>query len=71
MEKLKLLPNLLYVDDIFFIFLVGLSVLAISFDYVAHFLCLKDVWIRTQSDAVASVRVTKRSFHVSATHPST
>ncbi len=41
-----------------------------SFAYVAHFVFLRDVWIRTQSAAVASRRATNLATHLPklATH---
>ncbi len=49
-----------------YIFFGGLECVGHSFAYVAHLLFLRDVWIRTQSTAVASWRATDL-----ATHPST
>ncbi len=49
-----------------YIFFCGLECVGHSFAYVAHLWFLKDVWIRTQSTAVASWRATDL-----ATHPST
>ncbi len=50
----------------FCIFFGGLECVGHSFAYVAHLWFLRDVWIRTQSAAVASWRATDL-----ATHPST
>jgi hypothetical protein len=61
-------------------FFGGLEFVGHSFAYVAHLLFLRDVWIRTQSTAVASWRATDLATHPSqlihpslylATHPST
>ncbi len=59
-------------DDIFFcIFFGGLECVGHSLAYVAHLWFLRDIWIRTQSDAVASWRATDLATHPSdlATHP--
>ncbi len=50
----------------------GLECVGHSFAYVAHLWFLRDVWIRTQSAAVASWRATDLATHPSnlATHPS-
>ncbi len=40
-----------------------------SFAYVAHLWFLKDVWIRTQSTAVASWRATDLATHPLLSHP--
>ncbi len=44
-------------------FLVGYG--GHTFSYVAHFVFLRDVWIRTQSAAVSSRRVTNLATHLS------
>ncbi len=49
----------------FVYFFGGLECVGHSFAYVAHLWFLRDVWIRTQSAAVASWRATDL-----ATHPS-
>jgi hypothetical protein len=49
----------------FVYFLGGLECVGHSFAYVAHLRFLRDVWIRTESAAVASWRATDL-----ATHPS-
>ncbi len=48
----------------------GLECVGQSFDYVAHFVFLRDVWIRTQTAAVASRRATSLVNHLPnlATH---
>jgi hypothetical protein len=54
-----------------FSFLGGLECVGHSFAYVAHFVFLRDVWIRTQRAAVASRRATNLACHPSpflATH---
>jgi hypothetical protein len=48
-----------------YFFFGGLECVGHSFAYVAHLRFLRDVWIRTQSAAVASWRATNL-----ATHPS-
>jgi hypothetical protein len=40
-----------------------------SFVYVAHFVFLRDVWIRTQRAAVASRCATNLATHLPASHP--
>ncbi len=59
---------------LFFLFLVffgGLECVGHSFAYVAHLWFLRDVWIRTQSAAVASWRATDLATHPSRiSHPS-
>ncbi len=64
----------------FFFFFGGLECVGHSFAYVAQLWFLRDVWIRTQSTAVASWRATDLATHPSklshpslylATHPST
>ena len=56
----------------FFFFFGGLECVGHYFAYVAHVWFLRDVWIRTQSAAVASWRATDFATHPSilATHPS-
>jgi len=58
----------------FFVYFFGrLECVGHSFAYVAHLWFLRDVWIRTQSTAVASWRATDLATHPStdlATHPS-
>ncbi len=58
---------------LFFVYCFGgLECVGHSFAYVAHLLFLRDVWIRTQSAAVASWRATDLATHPSndlATHP--
>ncbi len=52
-------------------FFGGLECVGHSFDYVAHLWFLRDVWIRTQSMAVASWRATDLATHPSRlSHPS-
>ncbi len=53
-----------------YIFLAGLECVGHSFAYVAHFVFLRDVWIRTQRVAVASRRATNLATHLPnlATH---
>ena len=58
------------VKDIFFFFFFvyffgGLECVGHSFAYVAHLWFLRDVWIRTQSAAVASWRATGLAIHPS------
>ncbi len=55
-----------HVSFFFVYFFGGLQCVGHSFAYVAHLWFLRDVWIRTQSTAVASWRATDL-----ATHPST
>jgi hypothetical protein len=59
----------------FCIFFGGLECVGHSFAYVAHLWFSRDVWIRTQSAAVAIWRATDLATHPSvlatATHPST
>jgi hypothetical protein len=57
--------NLNYIYIFFVYFFGGLECVGHSFAYVAHLWFLRDVWIRTQSTAVASWRATDL-----ATHPS-
>jgi hypothetical protein len=45
-------------------FFGGLECAGHSFAYVAHFVFLKDVWIRTQIAAVASRRATYLATHL-------
>ncbi len=47
-----------------YILLAGLSVLATSLLMSPIFVVLRDVWIRTQSAAVASRRVTNLTTHL-------
>jgi hypothetical protein len=52
-------------DSHFLYFLLGgLECNGISFVYVAHFVFLRDVWIRTQRAAVASRRDTNLATHL-------
>ncbi len=51
----------------FFYFFGGLECVGHSFAYVAHLWFLRDVWIRTQSAAVASCRATDLATHPSLT----
>ncbi len=46
-----------------YIFFAGLEYVGHSFAYVAHFVFLRDVWIRTQCAAVASRRATNLATH--------
>jgi hypothetical protein len=48
----------------------GLECVGHSFAYVAHFVFLRDVWIRSQTAAVASRRATNLATHLPklATH---
>jgi hypothetical protein len=48
----------------FFIFGGGLECVDHSFAYVAHFVFLRDVWIRDQRAAVASRRATNLATHL-------
>ncbi len=60
-----------YVSLFFAYFFGGLECAGHSFAYVAHLWFLRDVWIRTQSAAVASWRATDLATHpqyVSLTH---
>jgi hypothetical protein len=58
-----------FLGKLFFVyFFGGLECVGHSFAYVAHFWFLRDVWIRTQSAAVASWRAT--DLATLATHPS-
>jgi hypothetical protein len=53
-------------DDYFFVyFFGGLECVGPSFSYVAHFVFLRDVWIRTQRAALASRRATNLATHLS------
>jgi hypothetical protein len=56
----------------FVYFFSGLECVGHSFAYVAHLWFVWDVWIRTQSSAIASWRATDLATHPSylATHPS-
>ncbi len=58
-------PSPIYCICVFFYFFGGLECVGHSFAYVARLWFLRDVWIRTQSAAVASWRATDL-----ATHPS-
>jgi hypothetical protein len=49
----------------FVYFLGGLEFVGHSFAYVAHFVFLKDVWIRTHTAGVASRRATNLATHLS------
>ncbi len=51
------LQRLLWIQIIFLYIFGGLECVGHSFAYVAHFVFLRDVWIRTQRVAVASRRV--------------
>jgi hypothetical protein len=48
----------------FVYFFGGLECVGHSFTYVAHFVFLRDVWIRTQRAAVASRRATNLATHL-------
>ncbi len=48
----------------FVYFLAGLDCFGYSFAYIAHFIFLKDVLIRTQRAAVASRRATNLATHL-------
>ncbi len=54
----------------FVYFFGGLECVGHSFAYVAHLWFLRDVWIRTQSTAVASWRATDLATHPYLSHPS-
>jgi hypothetical protein len=41
-----------------------------AFAYVAHFVFMRDVWIRTQNAAVASRRAYNLATHLLISHPS-
>ncbi len=47
-------------------FFDGLDFVAHSFAYVAHFVCLRDVWIRTQRPILASRCATNLATHLPA-----
>jgi hypothetical protein len=47
------------------IFFGRLECVGHSFSYVAHFVFLRDVWIRAQKAAVASRRATNLATHLS------
>jgi hypothetical protein len=49
---------------VFVYFFYGLECVGHSFAYVAHFICLKDVCIRTQRAAVASRRATNLATYL-------
>ncbi len=73
-HKVSLLPrgrSCLLQSIFLYIFLGGLECVGHSFAYVAHLWFLSDVWIRTQSAAVASWSATDLATHtpVLATHP--
>ncbi len=54
-------------------FFGGLEQVGHSFAYVAHFVFLRDVWIRTQRAAVASRGATNLATHLpnlACSHPS-
>jgi hypothetical protein len=51
---------------VFVYFFSGLECVGHSFAYVAHLRFLRDVWIRTQSAAVANWRATDLATHPSA-----
>jgi hypothetical protein len=50
--------------EYYFIFFSGLECVGYSFVYVARFVFLRDVWTRTQRDAVASRRATNLTIHL-------
>ncbi len=52
-----------FVYSFFVHFFGGLECVGHSFAYVAHIVSLRDVWIRTQSAAVASRRATNLATH--------
>ncbi len=54
-----------------FLFFGGLKFVGHSFEYIAHFVFLRDAWIRTQRAAVAARRATNLATHLPnlATHP--
>ncbi len=54
----------------FFIFIGGQECVGHCFAYVALFWFLRDVWIRTESVAVASGRPTNLATHPLVSHPS-
>ncbi len=56
------LQRLLWIQIIFCIFLGGLQGVGHSFAYVAHFVFLRDVWIRTQ--IAASRRTANLATHL-------
>jgi hypothetical protein len=56
--------------NFFCIFFGGLECVGHSFAYVAHFVFLRDAWIRTQSAAVASKRATNSNPSPLLSHPS-
>ncbi len=59
------LCRMIYSPEFFcYFFSAGLSVLHMSFAYVAHFAFLRDVWIRTQRAAIASRLATKLATHL-------
>ncbi len=58
--------KMVFVITFFVYFFGGLECVGHSFPYVAHLWFLRDVWIRTQSAAVASWRVTDLATHPSA-----
>ncbi len=50
--------RLICIVQLFCIYFGGLDCVGHSFAYVAHFVFLRDVWIRTQRAAVAKRRAT-------------
>jgi hypothetical protein len=54
----------------FLYIIFGLESVRHSFDYVAHFVFLRDVWIRTQRAAISIMRATNIASHLPklATH---
>ncbi len=63
------LQGLLWIQIILLNMFCGLELVGHSFAYVAHFVFLRDVWIRTQRAAVASRRATNLATHLPlATH---
>jgi hypothetical protein len=54
----------------FIIIFCGLECVGHSFAYVAHFVFLGDVWIRTQIAAVASRCAVNIATHLPLSHPS-
>jgi hypothetical protein len=53
-----------------YIFFSGLECVGHSFAYAAHFIFLRDIWIRTQRAAVASRRGTNLTTRLPLSHPS-
>jgi hypothetical protein len=63
-DSKQLIPFL----NVFFVnFFSGLECVDHSFAYVAHFLFLRDFWIRTQRAAVASKCATNLATHLPTT----